>query len=75
MRCYFHLVNGHTTLTDGEGVEVCDLENAKVEALMAVSELQREYDGFIEGWSGWHLHILCHDGTLLHSFPLVRTLH
>jgi hypothetical protein len=52
MRCYFHLVNGHTTLTDGEGVEVCDLENAKVEALMAVSELQREYDGFIEGWSG-----------------------
>ena len=75
MRCYFHLVNGHTTLTDDEGLEVSDFENAKVEALVAVSELQREHDGFIEDWSGWHLHILCNDGTLIHSFPLVRTLH
>ena len=75
MRCYFHLVNGHTMLTDEEGVEVADFEIAKVEALLAVSELQREYDGFIEDWSGWHLHILCNDGTLIHSFPLVRTLH
>jgi hypothetical protein len=75
MRCYFHLVNDHTTLTDNDGLEVSDLESAKVQALMAVSELQQEYDGFIEDWSGWHLRILCHDGTLLHTFPLVRTHH
>jgi hypothetical protein len=75
MRCYFHLVNGPTTLTDDEGLEVSDLESAKVQALMAVSELQREYDGFIEDWNGWHLHIVRHNGTLVHSFPLVRALH
>jgi hypothetical protein len=48
MRCYFHLVNGQTTLTDDEGLEVSDLESARVQALMTVSELQREHDGFIE---------------------------
>jgi hypothetical protein len=56
-------------------LEVSDFESAKVQALMTVSELQREYDGFIEDWSGWHLHIVRHDGTLVHSFPLVKTLH
>jgi hypothetical protein len=75
MRCYFHLVNGHTELIDDDGVEVSNLENAKVQALMAVNELRREYDGAIEDWGGWHLQILCQDGTLLHSFPLVRTMH
>ncbi|MBO1908902.1 hypothetical protein J4G37_29005 [Microvirga sp. 3-52] len=56
-------------------LEVSDFESARVQALMTVSELQREHDGFIEDWSGWHLHIVRHDGTLVHSFPLVKTLH
>ncbi len=75
MRCYFHLVNDYTELIDGEGVEVSDLESAKAQAMMAVSELQREYDGSVEDWSGWHLHIRCSRGTLLHAFPLVKTQH
>jgi hypothetical protein len=75
MRCYFHLVNSHEELIDDEGVEVSDLESAKVQAMQAVSELQREYGGGIEDWSGWNLHIVCPEGTLLHSIPLATTLH
>ena len=74
MRCYFHLVNGHTELVDNDGVEVSDLEDAKVQAMMAVDELQQEYEGFVDDWDGWHLHIICQNGTLLYSFPLVKTL-
>lgn len=75
MRCYFHLVSSHEELIDDEGVEVTDFESAKVQALAAVSELHREYGGVIEDWNGWHLHIVCPEGTLLYSFPLAKTLH
>lgn len=75
MHCYFHLVNSHEELIDDEGVEVADLESAKVQALMAIRELQREYGGVIEDWSGWHLRIVCPEGTVLHAIPLHETLH
>ena len=39
MRCYFHLVRDHENLIDDEGVEVSDFENAKAQAMMAVTEL------------------------------------
>ena len=75
MRCYFHLVSDDEELIDDEGVEVSDLGSARIQALMAVSELQREYDGTLQDWSGWHLHIRCPEGTLLYSFPLKKALH
>ena len=75
MRCYFHLVNSHEELIDDEGVEVSDLESAKAQAMLAVTELQGEYGGVIGNWSGWHLHIVCPEVTLLHSIPLATTLH
>jgi hypothetical protein len=75
MRCYFHLVSDDEELIDDEGVEVSDLGSARIQALMAVSELQREYDGTLQDWSRWHLHIRCPKGTLLYSFPLKKALH
>ncbi|EIM26850.1 DUF6894 family protein [Microvirga lotononidis] len=75
MRCYFHLVNSHEELIDDEGIEVSDLESAKAQAVLAVSELRQEYGDVIEDWSGWHLHIVCPEGTLLHSLSLSTTLH
>src|SRR5215217_967352 len=42
MRCYFHLISDHDQILDDEGIEVSDLESAKTQALMAVSELQQE---------------------------------
>jgi hypothetical protein len=75
MRCFFHLVNDHEEIVDNTGIEVQDLESAKVEALLAITELRHEIGAEIEDWSGWRLDIVCPEGTLLHSLPLNNTLH
>jgi hypothetical protein len=75
MRCYFHLVNGRDELIDGKGVEASDLQSAKAQALMAISELQQESVGIDEEWNGWCLNIHSAEGTLLLSIPLYKTLH
>jgi hypothetical protein len=75
MRCFFHLVNDHEEIVDNTGIEVQDLESAKVEALLAITELRHEIGAEIEDWSGWRLDIVCPEGTLLHSLPLNTTLH
>ena len=75
MRCFFHLVNDHEEIVDNTGIEVQDLEGAKVEALLAITELRHEIGAENEDWSGWRLDIVCPEGTLLHSLPLNNTLH
>jgi hypothetical protein len=75
MRCFFHLVNGQETILDDTGVEVADLETAKVQARKAITELRQDDDSALEDWSGWRLDIVCPEGNLLHSLDLVVTLH
>jgi hypothetical protein len=75
MRCFFHLVNDHEEIVDNTGIEVHDLESAKVQALLAITELRHEIGAEIEDWSGWRLEIVCPEGTLLHSMLLNNTMH
>ncbi|WP_404291725.1 DUF6894 family protein [Microvirga sp. RSM25] len=75
MRCFFHLVNDHEEIVDNTGIEVQDLESAKVQALLAITELRQEIGADIEDWSGWRLDIVCPRGTLLHSMLLNNTVH
>jgi hypothetical protein len=75
MRCFFHLVNDHEEIVDNTGIEVYDLESAKVQALLAITELRHEIGAEIEDWSGWRLDIVCPEGTLLHSMLLNNTMH
>jgi hypothetical protein len=75
MRCFFHLVNGQETILDDTGIEVADLETAKIQAQKAIRELRQEDGGASEDWSGWRLDIVCPEGSLLHSFNLTATLH
>jgi hypothetical protein len=75
MRCFFHLVNDHEEIVDNTGIEVQDLESAKVQALLAITELRQEIGADIEDWSGWRLDIVCPEGTLLHSMLLNNTVH
>jgi hypothetical protein len=75
MRCFFHLVNDHEEIVDNTGIEVQDLESAKVQALLAITELRQEIGADIEDWSGWRLDIFCPRGTLLHSMLLNNTVH
>jgi hypothetical protein len=75
MRCFFHLVNGQETILDDTGIEVADLETAKVQARKAIAELRQDDEDALEDWSGWRLDIVCPEGNLLHSLDLVVTLH
>jgi hypothetical protein len=75
MRCFFHLVNDHEEIVDNTGIEVQDLESAKVQALLAITELRQEIGADIEDWSGWRLDIVCPQGTLLHSILRNNTVH
>jgi hypothetical protein len=75
MRCYFHLANCHETILDDIGIEVLDLETARVEAQKAINELRRDQDGVTEDWTGWRLDIVDRDDTLLCSLDLSVILH
>jgi hypothetical protein len=75
MRCFFHLVNAQETILDDTGVEVTDLETAKVQARKAIAELRQDDEDALDDWSGWRLDIVCPEGSLLHSLDLVATLH
>jgi hypothetical protein len=46
MRCYFNLVSSHHTITDEEGLEVANLDEARTFAREAVAEMVQ--DGLAE---------------------------
>ena len=75
MRCFFHLVSNHDEIVDNAGIEVKDLESAKMQALTAIEELRAEIGTEAHDWSGWRLEIVCPLGTLLHSVQLTETMH
>jgi hypothetical protein len=75
MRCFFHLVNGAEIILDDTGIEVSNLESAKAQAWEAIKELRREADDEAQDWGGWHLNIICPEGSLLASLPLRQSVH
>ena len=75
MRCFFHLVSNHDEIVDNSGIEVQDLESAKIQAQTAIEELRAEIGTEAHDWSGWRLEIVCPLGTLLHSMQLMETFH
>ena len=75
MRCFFHLVSNHDEIVDNAGIEVQDLESAKLQALVAIEELRAEIGNEADDWSGWRLEIVCPLGTLLHSMKLTEAMH
>jgi hypothetical protein len=52
MRCYFNLVSSHHTVTDEEGLEVADVEEARTFACEAVTEMVQEGVAEIAHWRG-----------------------
>lgn len=70
MRCFFHLLSGHDTILDDQGLEISDLHDAEVQALMAIQEVQQEVDSIDGDLKGWHLHVVDGAGATLMSIPL-----
>ncbi|MPR12980.1 DUF6894 family protein [Microvirga tunisiensis] len=75
MRCFFHLVNGHETVLDDEGVEILDLAAAHAFALQAIEDIRNEAIQAGASWQGWRLDVVDTSGNVLLSIPLEPTLH
>ena len=70
MRCYFHLVNGAEEIRDTDGLEVTDLDHARVEALETLYILARDGEDAAAAWAGWRLDVRDASGALLFSLHL-----
>ena len=65
MRCYFNLVRSHHTITDAEGLEVADVDEARTFAREAVAEMVQDGVPEIAHWRGWELEARDASGTVL----------
>jgi hypothetical protein len=70
MHLYFHITKGPETKIDDHGIEVADVEFARVEVLKAIEDLRREDRSRGEDWNGWRLDIADASGTVLASIDL-----
>src|SRR5215217_3350005 len=65
MHCYFNLVSSHHTITDDEGLEVANLDEAHTFAREAVAEMVQDGVAEIAHWRGWQMEIRDTSGTVL----------
>src|SRR5215211_3354905 len=65
MRCYFNLVSSHHTITDDEGLEVANLDEARTFAHEAVAEMVQDGVAEIAHWRGWEMEARDAAGTVL----------
>ena len=76
MRCYFNLVSSHHTVTDEEGLEVADVEEAHTFAREAIREMAQDGVAEIAHWRGWQMEARDASGTVLFTVgfeaPLVE---
>jgi hypothetical protein len=70
MRCFFHLMSGDDSILDDQGLEISDLQEAEVQALMAIQEVRQEMDSIEEDLKGWHLYVVDGSGATMMSIPL-----
>ena len=65
MRCYFNLFSAHQTITDEEGLEVANLDEAHTFAREAVAEMVQDGVAEIAHWRGWQMEARDAPGTVL----------
>jgi hypothetical protein len=65
MRCFFNLVSSHRTITDEDGLEVADVEEARTFAREAVAEMVHDGVAEIAHWRGWEMEARDASGAVL----------
>jgi hypothetical protein len=75
MRFYFNLVCDDEMMIDDEGVEVRDIDHARVQALKAIAELRQEAGTDSLEWSHWRLEVMNEAGEMVFALKLTETLH
>ena len=71
MRIYFHLKSAHEVILDPKGVELSDLQEARVHALEVIEELRPKDAQY---WSGWTLAATDAAGAVLFTIDLDSTV-
>jgi hypothetical protein len=69
-RLYFDLVNTHQSIQDREGIEVDDVDQAKVAVAEMLEEHRQEDAATAQDWSGWMLRVSDGAGHVLFSVDL-----
>ena len=70
MRCYFHLTRGDETIRDDLGIEVADLDDARVAATKAIAEMRAADPRLADEGAGWTLTVADVSGAVLFTIPL-----
>jgi hypothetical protein len=64
-RLYFDLVNTHQSIQDREGIEVEDVDQAKVAVALMLEEHRQDDASTAQKWSGWTLSVRAGAGQVL----------
>ena len=70
MRCFFNLVDGESSISDLEGVEVVDLAELRAEVAKAIDEIRQADPGAPRDWNGWRMEVTDPTGATLVTVDL-----
>ncbi len=73
MRCFFNLVDCHSSMLDPEGVEVGDMEELRAEVAKAIEEMRLAEPAAARDWNGWRMEVTDSAGAVLLTIDLDRT--
>jgi len=68
-RCYFHLVRGHETLPDPNGIEIPD-DDWEQEIARIIGEIRAEAPELFESTTGWTIRVIDEQGREVARYPL-----
>jgi hypothetical protein len=74
MRCFFNLVDGESSISDLEGVEVVDLAELRAEVAKAIDERRQADPGAARDWNGWRMEVTAPTGAILVTVDLSPSL-
>ena len=75
MRVYFNLADGANSITDPDGLEVLNLDQAYTEAEQVIAEIFREDPTLEAGAAGWRLDAADSSGAVLFSINFDSVIH
>ncbi len=72
-RYFFHVLN-HVRTQDHDGVELPDIETARLEALKDIKDILRQHFDTLDnhGWAKWTIEICDEDGAILLVVPFSK---
>jgi hypothetical protein len=70
MRYYFHLTRGDEAIVDDQGIELPDVDHARLTVMKALTERRIDEPRLADELAGWTLTVTNGAGNVLFSIPL-----